>query len=120
MTYKDLESNKIETTIIDETAIKESILNIIFTRKGELPGLPEFGSNLQDMVFDIADNELQISLKNELEYVLEKWETRIEVLNIDVDVDYDYNRVIVNIEYKLNTELKDSYSSKFITFKVQK
>lgn len=120
MTYKDINPKYTESELVDEKAINESILNIVFTRRGELPGLPEFGSNIQDMVFDIADNELEISLENELEYVLERWETRIVIININVEIDYDYNRIIVTIEYKINKELKDSYSSKFITFKVER
>ena len=58
-------------TIRDEDAIKRSVRNIIFTILGEKPFEPEFGSIINEALFELNTdlNEIRISdeIKNSLE-----------------------------------------------------
>lgn len=118
MAYFDINSSDYNLQNYNEVAIQTSVLNILNTRPGEVPGLPEFGSKIQDLVFNLADIELEIVLKNEIKYVLKRWEPRIEIIDVFVNMDYDYNRVGAKIEYKIKDDIRDDYSSKFIVFSV--
>ena len=50
-------------SINDEDAIKRSVKNIIFTIMGEKPFSPEFGSVINDSLFDLDTNlgEVRVS-----------------------------------------------------------
>lgn len=116
MAYFDISSNDIETKDYNEKAIQTSVLNILNTRLGELPGLPEFGCRIQDFLFNMADIELKVAIRNEIKYVLARWEDRIEVNDVIVDIDYDYNKVVTKIDYRIKNDIRDEYSSRFIVF----
>jgi phage baseplate assembly protein W len=115
MAYIDISNNTNEKIYNDDT-IHTSILNILYTRLGELPGLPEFGSRLYDFVFELEDQELELMFKEEVAYVLRKWEPRITIKNIDVKLDTDYNKVICRLFYSLNKDIRDEVTSRTISF----
>ena len=59
--YSDIDllfANKLSGDIfkkVDAAAVKQSVKNIVRTRKGEKPFNPEFGSNIGDFLFELAD-----------------------------------------------------------------
>jgi phage baseplate assembly protein W len=119
MAYIDI-SNNTDEKIYNDEAINESILNILYTRLGELPGLPEFGSRLYDFVFELADKELEFMFREEVIYVLRTWEPRITIKNVDVKIDEDYNKVICRLFYSLNTDIRDEVTSRTLSFTMTK
>jgi phage baseplate assembly protein W len=71
-------------TLSDEALIKQSILLILQTAKGERVMEPEFGCDLQQLVF-AADNQGQLHLaQNAVQTALQTWEPRIKVLAVTV------------------------------------
>lgn len=120
MAYVDISNSKIDTTSNSEEAISYSINNIIFTKLGEVPGLPEFGSRIFDFIFELADYELEYMFKKEVEYVIERWEPRVEILDVKTSIDEDYNRLNCEITYRLKKDLRDDYTSRFISFTVSR
>ena len=120
MSYIDISNNDINSPSVDEAAIKNSVYNILFTRIGEVPGLPDFGSRIYDFLFDLADHELLFMFRKEVEYVLKKWEPRIDIKSVDVKLDEDYNRVVCNIFYSLKKDIRDEVTSRFISFTVNR
>jgi len=116
----DISDNDIEEPSENEKAILNSVHNIIFTKLGEVPGLPDFGSRIYDFLFELADDELQYMFEREIEYIITKWEPRITLKDVQINLDEDYNRVICNIEYLLKKDIRDEYSSKFISFTVSR
>jgi len=54
-------------TIRDEDAIKRSVKNIIFTILGEKPFEPDFGSVINQSLFDLNTNLFQLSEIVEIE-----------------------------------------------------
>jgi phage baseplate assembly protein W len=87
----------------NENAIDNSIRNILMTRIGSLPGKPDFGSNVMNIVFELMDNKSTSDiLKNSINISLIRWEPRITVNNIDIKEIPEYNKVIANISYTYN------------------
>jgi phage baseplate assembly protein W len=64
--------------------IREAIRITIGTAPGERPMRPEFGCRIHDFVFAPADSAVAGRLAYEVQVALERWEPRIEVLDIDV------------------------------------
>ena len=70
-----------------EENIRQNITIIIGTRKGERQMLPEFGCQLHDLLF-APSNQLTAQLAGEyVQEALERWEPRIEVINVDTTLD---------------------------------
>lgn len=81
--------------------IRNSLTNIFNTRLGELPGLPEFGSNLGRYLFEQMDVGLQIALERDIQTTIERWEPRVIITSIDTEMNYDYNEVILNVKFRI-------------------
>jgi len=87
----------------NEIAINNSIRNILLTRIGSMPGKPDFGSNVMNVVFDLMDNNSTNDiLKTGIISALLKWEPRIVINNIKIKQIPEYNRLITDINYTYN------------------
>ncbi len=70
-----------------ELEIEQAIRIVLGTAPGERPMRPEFGCGIHDYVFAPGDGETAGRLAHEVRVALNRWEPRIEV--IDVVVAYD-------------------------------
>ena len=110
--YEDFVSPN--TTVFDESAIRNAVRNILLTRLGTLPGIPNFGSRLYEVPFSINDSSTHILIKRLITESLSKWEKRIVINNVEIVLD-SYNSVIVKIDYYFkDASLKSSVSVKLI------
>ena len=83
-----------------DDCIKESIMMILGTGKGERVMRPDFGCNINDLVFEVNNTGTTTLIGFHVREALRKWEPRIEVLNIDVFTDEEErNKLNINIEY---------------------
>ena len=85
----------------DEDAVKRALYNIVMTRKGERFFKPYLGSNVADLLFEPLDAATASLLKEEIEYVINKYEPRINLLRCDVDADYDGNGFECSISFEI-------------------
>jgi phage baseplate assembly protein W len=69
--------------------LEESIRLILGTAPGERPMRPQFGCGVHDLVFSPADATTAGRVGYEVRAALERWEPRIEVLDVDVTNDPD-------------------------------
>ena len=83
----------------DQQHIHESIRQILGTPRGTRFLLPEFGSRLQEFLFEGNDAILRGLVRHEVTEVLARWEPRIIV--DDVQVTTDEHAVVVTIQYRL-------------------
>jgi phage baseplate assembly protein W len=89
---------------VGEDSIKESIMIILGTAKGERVMRPEFGCGINQMVFAPNNTQTATLTAFHVNEALMKWEPRIEVLNVDANPDEDEkNKLIINIEYMIKT-----------------
>lgn len=95
--YIDLQAPATEDW--DVEAINNSIKNILFTAIGSVPGRPEFGSNLNELVFLPMDASTISMVKRVITESLRKWETRIVIDSVVITKNPEYNRVLADITY---------------------
>ena len=88
-------------TIRDEDAIKRSVKNIIFTIIGEKPFEPDFGSVINDSLFDLSTNLSEIRVSDEIRQSLLNFEPRIENIDITVTVVPDSNELNCTVQYDI-------------------
>ena len=80
--------------------VRQAIMLILGTTPGERPMRPEFGCRLQEFVFDGVDAYTVGRLREEVLSALERWEPRIEVLDVGFDLsEFDAGRLMLDIDY---------------------
>ena len=75
----------------DEAAIRQSVLSLLYTRKTERVFNSQLGSNLYNLLFEPVGSVTAGLIKQEIEEVLERYEPRISIDQIDVTVDSSGN-----------------------------
>lgn len=82
-----------------QDAIKRSVRNIILTNYYEKPFRPGIGSNVSKLLFDNISPLTANFLKDAIVEVVENYEPRVKLINIDVKVDADNNGFIIRLDY---------------------
>ena len=88
-------------TIRDEDAIKRSVRNIIFTTLGEKPFQPNFGSVINESLFDLNTNLSEIRITDEIKSSLLNYEPRIDNIEVTVQVAPDRNEMNCTVQYDI-------------------
>ncbi len=87
-----------------EDSIRESIMIILSTAKGERVMRPDFGCGINELVFAPNNTSTATLITFYVKEALQKWEPRIEALNVNVTPDEEErNRLNINIEYMVKT-----------------
>ena len=88
-------------TIRDEDAIKRSVKNIIFTILGEKPFEPEFGSVVNDSLFELSTSLNEMRVADEIKQSLLNYEPRIDNIKVDVSIYPDSNDLNCTVQYDI-------------------
>ena len=88
-------------TISNEDAIKRSVKNIIFTILGEKPFEPDFGSVMNQSLFDLNTNLSEIRISDEIKSSLLNYEPRIDNVTVYVTVSADSNEMNCTVQYDI-------------------
>ncbi len=83
----------------DDSLIQQSISIILSTPKGSRFMLPEFGSRLNEVLFEPNDEVLQDMLKVFIYEAISEWETRVRFSNVSFTI--SENAVFCEIFYKV-------------------
>ena len=87
-----------------EDGIRESILIILGTAKGERVMRPTFGCGIHDYVFETINSSTVGRIKSSIEEALIKWEPRIILNSIDVNADsIDDGKLLISINYSIRS-----------------
>lgn len=85
----------------DVAAVKQSVMNILLTGRGERPFQPEFGGNLRAYLFENFDNVTAAAMRNAIVNSLRNYEPRVRVNNVTIgDMSYR-NALNVTIEFTI-------------------
>ena len=87
--------------IRNEDAIKRSVKNIIFTILGEKPFEPDFGSVINESLFDLNTNLNEIRVSDEIKTSLDNHEPRINNVDVSVSVIADTNEMNCTVQYDI-------------------
>lgn len=83
-----------------EDSIKESIKIILGTAKGERVMRPDFGCDINEIVFAPMNTSTGTLIDFHIREALLIWEPRIDLLNVHVSPDEnEKNKLVINIEY---------------------
>jgi phage baseplate assembly protein W len=94
-----------------EEKIRESIIIILGTAKGERVMRPDFGCGIHDLVFSVVNSSTLTLIESAVNEALVLWEPRIEVLSVRIskerlkdailDIIIDYRVRRTNSEFNL-------------------
>ena len=87
--------------IRDEDAIKRSVRNIIFTIVGEKPFEPEFGSVINESLFELNTSLNEIRISDEIKQSLLNFEPRIDNIKVDVSIYSESNELNCTVQYDI-------------------
>jgi phage baseplate assembly protein W len=89
-------------TAADETDIRESILIILQTAKGERVMRPDFGCGIHDLVFAVIDTAMLAQVRRDVEDALRAYEARIDVVAVGARAGNLLDgELIVEIDYRV-------------------
>ena len=88
-------------TIRDEDAIKRSVKNIIFTILGEKPFEPEFGSVINNSLFELNTSLNEMRISDEIKQSLINYEPRIQDIKVTTSIYPDSNELNCTVQYDI-------------------
>lgn len=89
----------------DENAVKTALKNLILTRNYERPFHSEIGSPIRSLMFEPATPMLGVMLRQAIFDVVNNFEPRVQLTQVDVNVSDENNAIYITIEFKIvNTE----------------
>jgi phage baseplate assembly protein W len=89
----------------DENAVKTSLKNLILTRNFERPFHSEIGSPINALLFEPPSPMLNITLQRAIVDVINNFEPRVDLLDVNVLSSPDENSLYVTITFKIvNTQ----------------
>ncbi len=82
--------------------VEESIRILLGTKKGERVMRPDFGADLDSIVFSPIQANTFAMIQKYIKDCLDKWEPRIEVKEVTVTPDANEgNKIIIDLEYEI-------------------
>jgi uncharacterized protein len=85
----------------DDAAIKQSVVNLLLTSKGERPFQPNLGSDIRNLLFEPLDAATAGQISRNIREVLRSYEPRIRILDIEVLANYEQNGFDVGLEFEI-------------------
>jgi phage baseplate assembly protein W len=87
---------------VAELKVQQSLLLILGTARGERVMNPDFGSRLQELVFEPNNTTTQGRIVQYVTEAISKWEPRVDLLGVDVTGDpSSMSKLLVDIEYRV-------------------
>lgn len=85
-----------------EEDIKEAILIILGTAKGERVMRPDFGCGIHELVFAPINTTIMSLVENNVREALILWEPRIELIKVEVSGEQSADgKMLVSIDYRV-------------------
>ena len=85
----------------DASAIKQAIVNLLLTNKGERLMNPTYGSDIRSYLFEPMDFGTANQIKNNIRDTIEIFEPRIRVLQISATPNFDDNGFDITMTYNV-------------------
>ena len=85
----------------DASAIKQAIVNLLLTNKGERLMNPTYGSDIRSYLFEPMDYGTANQIKNNIRDTIETFEPRIRVRQISATPNFDDNGFDITMTYSI-------------------
>jgi phage baseplate assembly protein W len=89
------------TVVKDEAAIKQAIVNLLLTNRGERFFAPQIGSSLSELLFEPLDFGTASLVNTEIQNTLRSYEPRINILSLSTVPNFDDNGFDVEIVFEV-------------------
>lgn len=83
----------------NEQAIKQSLLNLIFTNIYERKFNSTLGAGLEDYLFENFDFLTEINIERAIRQIIASYEPRVSLVDVLVYTNIDENELVVTLEY---------------------
>ena len=89
----------------DAAAVKQAVKNLLQCNRFEKPFRPDFGADLRGMLFELAIEDTEQDLIDQVQGAIERYEPRVQINDLDLRLNLDQNSLAVRIEFEvLNTD----------------
>lgn len=106
--FKDLSlsfsKNKVTEDLLvkkEDAAVKQAVLNILLTNKGERVYDSQYGSNVRTYLFEPLDFGTAGSIRDEIVRTLKRYEPRVTIQECLVEPNFDSNGFDVRLDFKV-------------------
>lgn len=101
--YSDVnQSNPFNSERVDdEDSVQQALYNLLRTRKGERVFHPEYGMDIEYLLFELITDDVSLELEVRTKQAITKWEPRVKILNISVTPDPDNNTYELSMYYRI-------------------
>jgi phage baseplate assembly protein W len=85
--------------------VKSNIKNLLLTKRGERVMQPEFGSGLQEVLFEFNDDDLSEKIETTITTAIERWIPSVSIESILVESTdnlKDSNQVNISLTFRVN------------------
>ena len=98
----------------DTEAVKQSIVNILSTNRGERPFLPDFGANIQSYLFENFDGITASLVEEQIRVAIANYEPRVRILDIQITAVPDRNAMRIFMEFEILSPQSEVTSVEFV------
>lgn len=84
-------------TTIEHT--KSNIINVLSTKKGERIGRPQFGTNLEQLLFEPMSEQLETEIRQEINSAVERSLPYVDITSLNVRRDEERKLAAVEIDF---------------------
>lgn len=96
-----------------DMSVIKSFKNLILYNHYEKPFNPQFGSNIQKLLFELITPFTAVAIEKEIEYVIKNYEPRVVLESVQVSANYDENGYEISIKFFIEN-LTDPFTADFI------
>lgn len=89
------------SSVTDRNAIKQSLINIINTRRGQRLMEPQFGAGIERFLFEPLDEQTGMDIGKAIEYNIKTFEPRVRLTGVYVTIDWDNEGYDVSVRYNI-------------------
>jgi len=100
--------NTFNQSFLTKDQVKSNIKNLLLTKRGERILQPEFGSNLQELLFEQSVDDLENRIEDTITDTLEQWLPYVTAEEIDIestDSLKDTNTLKVSIKFRIGDDI---------------
>lgn len=119
-TYSDVNQIKprFRPLTLDSEAVSQSIVNILNTEFGERLFLPEFGSRIKQIIFELGDEATDFIIFNRVVEAIERWDNRVilDTNNSSIKKEVDSNTYSVRLVYRIKGLEHDKYELRGVLY----
>jgi phage baseplate assembly protein W len=98
----------------DVEAVKQSVRNILLTRRGEKFFDPDFGGSLTEFLFENFDPVVEAEIEQRIRGTLANYEPRVKVLGLEIEDLSHRNALSLNLEVQILSPENNIVNIEFI------